>query len=494
MINFDFSTPIRQSVKGIVIIFGFQLFKFLKQSFALFIVIGVGIARKGSILGLSALQLMLYLLALLLFFLTFSILKYWYFKFHVSSEGFHLDKGILNKESILIPSSKIQNIHIKQNLLQQFINVVSFSIETAGDDKSEIEIKALSRPMALALKKALLAEISEVVESIPESRVYYKVSPKKLLLEGIGQNHLKSLAIILAFISGIYFQFKDLFNDLEIENEFIDNIETQSAAVFSIILFNILILLVFLLFAFLFSLLKTLIVNFNLQVIEHEKTIEISKGLLNKISLNLSPRRIQSVIVTNNRLKRYFGLNTLEVRQAMIDKKKAQNLSIIALNKTQLWYLVNKIYTSYTTIAEKFKPTLYFIRVKAIKSVVILLILNLIVYFTEFLNLWFVNVLGVLIVLVFLKISYRKAFYSIDDQYLVVGSGFIETKTEIVQHHKIQSVVMRQSIFMKRRQVASVHVYTASGKISISYIEQERAKAILNYLIYSVETSGKNWM
>ncbi len=494
MTNFDFSTPIRQSVKGIVIIFGFQLFKFLRQSFALFIVIGVGIVRKGSILGLSAVQLILYLLALLLFFLVFSILKYWYFKFYVSSEGFHLDKGILNKESILIPNSKIQNIHIKQNLLQQFINVVSFSIETAGDDQSEIEIKALSRPMALALKKALLSEISETVESIPESRVYYKVSAKKLLLEGIGQNHLKSLAIILAFISGIYFQFKDLFNDLEIENEFIDNIETQSAAVFSIILFNILILIVFLLLAFFFSLLKTLVVNFNLQVIEHDKTIEISKGLLNKISLNLSPSRIQSVIITNNRLKRYFGLNTLEVKQAMIDKKKAQNLSIIALDKTQLWYLVNKIYTSYTTIAEQFKPTFYFVRVKAIRSVIILLILNLLVYFSEFLNLWFVNILGVLIVLAYLKISYRKAFYSIDDQYLVVGSGFIETKTEIVQHHKIPSVAMRQSIFMKRRKVASVLVYTASGKISISYIEQERAKAILNYLIYRVETSGKNWM
>ncbi|MGF1555195.1 PH domain-containing protein [Paucihalobacter sp.] len=494
MTNFDFSTPIRQSVKGIVIIFGFQLFKFLRQSFALFIVIGVGIVRKGSILGLSAVQLILYLLALLLFFLVFSILKYWYFKFYVSSEGFHLDKGILNKESILIPNSKIQNIHIKQNLLQQFINVVSFSIETAGDDQSEIEIKALSRPMALALKKALLSEISETFESIPESRVYYKVSAKKLLLEGIGQNHLKSLAIILAFISGIYFQFKDLFNDLEIENEFIDNIETQSAAVFSIILFNILILIVFLLLAFFFSLLKTLVVNFNLQVIEHDKTIEISKGLLNKISLNLSPSRIQKVIITNNRLKRYFGLNTLEVKQAMIDKKKAQNLSIIALDKTQLWYLVNKIYTSYSTIADQFKPTFYFVRVKAIRSVIILLILNLLVYFAEFLNLWFVNILGALIVLAFLKISYRKAFYSIDDQYLVVGSGFIETKTEIVQHHKIQSVEMRQSIFMKRRKVASVLVYTASGKISISYIEQERAKAILNYLIYRVETSGKNWM
>lgn len=494
MTKFDFSTPIRQSVKGIVIIFGFQLFKFLKQSFALFIVIGVGIVRKGSILGMSALQLILYLLALLLFFLVFSILKYWYFKFYVSSEGFHLDKGILNKESILIPNSKIQNIHIKQNLLQQFINVVSFSIETAGDDQSEIEIKALSRPMALALKKTLLSEISETVESIPESRVYYKVSAKKLLLEGIGQNHLKSLAIILAFISGIYFQFKDLFNDLEIENEFIDNIETQSAAVFSIILFNILILIVFLLLAFFFSLLKTLVVNFNLQVIEHDKTLEISKGLLNKISLNLSPIRIQKVIITNNRLKRYFGLNTLEVKQAMIDKKKAQNLSIIALDKTQLWYLVNKIYTSYTTIAEQFKPTFYFVRVKAFRSVIILLILNLLVYFAEFLNLWFVNILGVLIVLAFLKISYRKAFYSIDDQYLVVGSGFIETKTEIVQHHKIQSVEMRQSIFMKRRKVASVLVYTASGKISISYIEQERAEAILNYLIYRVETSGKNWM
>lgn len=495
MTNFDFSTPRRQSVKGIVIIFGFQLFKFLKQSFALFIVIGVGIVRKGSILGLSLFQLILLLVALLLFFLIFSILKYWYFKFYVSAEGFHLEKGIINKESILIPNSKIQNIHIKQNLLQQAINVVAFSVETAGDDKSEIEIKALDRPMAQALKTALLSETREIAEGdLPTSRIYYKVSPKKLILEGIGQNHLRSLAIVLAFISGLYFQFKDLVTDLELENELIENIESQSATIFSILLFNVLIVILMLVIAFFFSLLKTLIINFNLQVIEHDKTIEISKGLFNKISMNLSPSRIQNVIITNNRIKRYFGLNTLEVKQAMIDKKKAKNLSIIALDKTQLWYLVNQIYTHYKTIEDQWKPTFYYVRVKAIKSIFFLLVLNALVFYTEMLNVWFVNALGTLIVLAYLKITYRKAYYSLDDQYLVVGSGFIETKTEIMEMHKIQSVVLVQSYFMKRRNVASVYVYTASGKISVAYIEYERAKSILNHLLYHVETCGKNWM
>lgn len=497
MSNHDFSIPQRQSVKGIVIIFGFQLFKFLRQSFALIFLAIFSFVRKGNVFGMSFTQIILITILVLLIFLITSVVRYLYFKFYISGEGFHLDTGLINKERTVIPRSKIQNIHIKQNVLQQFINVVAFSIETAGDNKSEIEIKALDRATAMAMKKSLLTQkILDETVSEKEDEIYFKVSFKKLLLEGVGQNHLKSMAIILAFISGIYFQIKDIIEGASLEDQLLNDVtgNVDYSSFFSVILFNTIILVGFLVFAFLFSLVKTIIVNYNLQVIEHNQTIEISKGLLNKISVNLNPSRIQNIITTHNRIKRYFGLYTLEAKQAMTDQKKAQNLSIIALSKEQINYLTQKLYQGFVAIDEKFKPSFYFIRIKIIQSVLILIGLNIGMFFSELINLWVLNILLIPVLYLFVITTYRKANYGVNDDFLMVESGFIETKTQIVQHHKIQSVVMYQSYFMKRRGVASLNIYNASGNVTLKYIQEATARQVHNFLLYKVETTDKNWM
>lgn len=497
MNNQDFSIPQRQSVKGIVIIFGLQVFKFLRQSFALIFLAIFSFVRKGDVFGMSFSQIILITLLVLIIFLISAIVRYLYFKFYISGEGFHLDTGLFNKERTIIPRSKIQNIYIKQNVLQQLINVVAFSIETAGDNKSEIEIKALDRATALAMKKALLSQ-KTTTETISEKQdeIYFKVSLKKLLLEGVGQNHLKSMAIILAFISGIYFQIKDIIEGASLEDQLLNEVtgNVDYSSFFSMLIFNTILLVGFLILAFLFSLLKTVIVNYKLQVIEHDQTIEISKGLLNKVSVNLHPSRIQNIIITHNRIKRFFGLYTLEAKQAMTDQKKAHNLSIIALSKDQIIYLTQKLYEEFETIEEKFKPTFYFIRIKIIQSLLMLIGLNIGVFFSELINLWVLNVLLIPVLYLYIITTYRKANFGVNDNFLIVESGFIETKTQIVQHHKIQSVVMYQSYFMKRRNVASLYVYNASGNVALKYIKEETARELHNFLLYKVETTKKNWM
>jgi putative membrane protein len=497
MNNYDFSIPQRQSAKGIVIIFGFQIFKFFRQSFALIFLAIFSFIRKGNVFGMSFTQIVLITILVLVIFLISAIIRYLYFKFYISGEGFHLDTGLFNKEKTIIPRSKIQNIHIKQNVLQQLINVVAFSIETAGDNKSEIEIKALDRTMALALKKELLSQKYSIdIDLEKEDEIYFQVSLKKLLLEGIGQNHLKSMAIIFAFFSGIYFQIKDIIEGASLEDQLMNNVtdHVDYSSLISVLLFNTIVLIGFLILAFLFSLVKTLIVNYNLQVIEHNQTIEISKGLFNKISVNLHPSRIQNIIITHNRIKRYFGLYTLEAKQAMTDQKKAQNLSIIALSKDQINYLLKKLYTEYEAVDDKFKPTFYFIRIKIIQSFLLLVGLNVGMYFSEFINLWLFNLLLIPILYLFVITTYRKANYGINNNFVIVESGFIETKIQVVQHHKIQSVTIDQSYFMKRRGIASLNIYNASGNVTLKHIKEADARQLHNFLLYTVENTNKNWM
>lgn len=496
MDSFDFFSPTKQSAKGIIIIFGLDAFNFFKRSFALLFLFIYKYFKNGNFFGLGGNSFALIFPGVIILLFLLAYLKYKNFLFHVDNDGFHLNKGIFQKESISIPKSKIQNVYIKQNLLQQLINVVSLTIETAGDDTSEVVITALDRNSALSLKnELLLVNTSTIVEnSETASNVYYQVSIKKLILEGVSQNHLKSFIILIFFLAGLYSQFNDIINKMELNDVFGELLQMDEESLLMFMIFNGVILFVLIMMAFMISLGKSVLVNYDLKVVEVGKTLEISKGLLNKISLNLIPIRIQSLKITNNRLKRYFGLNTLFVSQAMVDKKQKQSLSIIGLSEPQVDYLTSKIYSSYHGVSEKLKPENYFKRIYTIRGIIMALIINLIAFPFFDNRLFLINLILIPFIYFFSKHTFLKSYYNIDESYLTIGNGFIETNTNILELHKIQSVEWSQTIFQKRRNIASLKVFTASSRLTIPYINEERAKAVMDFIIFRVTSSQKNWM
>ncbi|MGJ8592884.1 MAG: PH domain-containing protein [Aquaticitalea sp.] len=452
--------------------------------------------KTGNFFGFGIYTFVLVVVVFLIGLLSIAYLKYKNFIFHIDKEEFHLNKGILKKEMIRIPKSKIQNVYIKQNVLQQLIDVVSLTIETAGDESSEVEINALDRSNAILLKNELLSVDTQIIEEKNDSypTVYFAVSIKKLILEGISQNHFKSLILLIFFLSGLYSQFSDIIHNMELDDHFGEWFQMDESSLFYFMILNSVFFLLLMMTAFIISLGKSVIVNYDLKVIELNNTLEISKGLFNKVSLNLIPRRIQSIKITNNRLKRYFGLNTLFVSQAMADKKQKQSLSIIGLGKEQVDYLTTKIYPTYESVSEKLKPESYFKRVKAIRGIVIILILNLIAVSLLDYRLLLVNLILIPIVYVYTNRTFLKSYYQLDDSYLTLGDGFIETNTNILELHKIQSVEWSQSIFQKRRNIASLKIFTASSKLTIPYINEDRAKAVMDFIIFRVTSNQKNWM
>ncbi len=499
MVTADFSQPRRQSSKGILVIFGFKTFKFFKSFFVLFVAFGISIFQKKSFANFGLFNIVLIVIGLLLVILIISVLNYLNFKFYVKNEDFHLSTGILNKDNTIIPKSKIQNVYIKQNFLQQIINVVSVNIETAGDDKSEIEISALDKIQAKQLKELLFSKnkVSEGIQTEAEDiedDVFFRASLKRLFLEGISQNHLKSFLIIVSFIFGLYYEAKDYVKQLNIEEQFENSTIFNDEALFGLLVTNVVIVLLFLFVSVLFSVVKTVVVNFNLEVVEHQKTVEINKGLFNKMSLSLTPSRIQNLEVKTNRIKRYFGLYRLSVKQAMVNKKQQKNFAIVALEKSQLDYLINRLLGAYDATTERQKPEFYYKRILWLKLSVLAVLLNIPAYFFLGTYFWAINIPLVLLMFTFVHFKYKKAYYFISEEHITIGSGFIDSVTNILEIHKIQSVRFQQTFFQKQQDIASIIVSTASKDVTIPYIKSAHAKTICNLLLYSVESQDRDWM
>lgn len=500
----DFSQPIRQSSKGIIVIFAFKAFQFFKKFFVLFIAFGVSIMRRKSFANITPTMMLLGLIGVLVIILVIAILKYLNFKFYLSKDDFHLSTGIINKDTTIIPKSKIQNVYIKQNFLQQIINVVSLKIETAGDKKSEIEISALDKPTALLLKKKLFNKallendnsttIKEDFE-LNKRNVFFKITVKRLLLEGLSQNHFKSFLLIMAFVFGLYNEFKDYIKELDLEREIEGLVNLNEPSVLNLLITNALIILFVVVFSMLFSVIRTFIINFNLQVVEHQKTIEINKGLFNKVSLSLTPSRIQNLVVKTNRVKQYFGLHSLSVKQAMVNVKQQKNFNIVALEKEQLNYLLNKLLVNYNEDnSESAKPRPYFMRISALEMVFFGGIINGLSLFLFGIEMLWINVVFIPFAVLYVYFAYRKSYYRISDNFITIGSGVIDTTTNILEIHKIQGIKLKQTIFQKRRGIASLVISAASKSVTIPYISKTEALSIYDFLLYKVESQDRDWM
>jgi putative membrane protein len=91
--------------------------------------------------------------------------------------------------------------------------------------------------------------------------------------------------------------------------------------------------------------------------------------------------------------------------------------------------------------------------------------------------------------------AYKKKYYSIDEQYIIVGGGgLIDRTTSYLEISKLQAVSIHQTIFQKRRGLATVKLFSASKSIGIPHILISNARAIKNYLLFKVESENKDWM
>jgi putative membrane protein len=88
----------------------------------------------------------------------------------------------------------------------------------------------------------------------------------------------------------------------------------------------------------------------------------------------------------------------------------------------------------------------------------------------------------------------KKRYFRMNNQQIRISKGAISHKWEQMELHKIQAVEFRQTIFQKRRALASLDLMNASGTITIPYIDEKVAKQIYNYLLYHTEISKESWM
>jgi len=491
MSEFNFEVPSRQSVKGIIVLWGIGIYQFIRKAYLFFFVVIFQWIKRPDKFYTYFSKIGLGIGVLLIYIMVRKVLDFYNFTYHIKDDNFILKEGILKKNTTVLPLDKIQNINTSQNILHRLLNIVQLSIDSAGSKGSEVEIAAISKDKAVALKTALGKSISK---NLPKEQEVFqeaiKVSPITLLLVGITQNHLKSLVFVFAALVGVFSELEDVFDLFGAKEKFDDftNVEKLSFVSFIILLLFTAIV------SILYSIGAIFVKNFGLKAKLKGKKFDVEKGLFNKLHYALNVNKIQSLHLETNFLKDKFNLFNMVVKQAMSNHKSKKNVQLVGVREFELDKLKSLIYRDSPLMAsEKIKPNIYYLIRNLLFTVLFVIVINVVLYFLVKFNLSYINIVVIPLFISLNILSYKKRWFSISDTHIISGSGNISTLTDIIETHKIQTISITQSFGQKRKSLANINIFVASTEIVLPCIDYKKAMKLYNYLLFKVESTSKNW-
>lgn len=456
-------------------------------------------------------------LVVLQFFYTYALFRK--YTFYISDEAFHLHKGLFKRREIEIPFDRIQNINLQQNFLHQLLSVVGLDIETAGESKAEVQIKALSHEDAEELKRLLLlgkqeklderdSEDEAIEQEIERNQlngslqhkenVVFKLSFIELLKVGLSSNILKGLSLVFAFMAYVLNTFSDFYEE-SYEAFLTEQIATSNHYFTGQLLFIFLAGFALIAIGFLVTAIFTIIKYYNLKVVQLDQDYEVEYGLFNRFKKVLKSSKVQTLEFRTNPIRKLFGFENAFVSQASAEEISDKNkIGLVGLppDYTRLFFEI--LFAGQNLNQQSFirlKCQLFRFRVDLTRLFFAIFILfSLFIWYQFSVYLLIILLLLSILLAVFSYLRVKKSYVSFSDNMLKIGSGIIGTKTTYLEIYKIQSIKVSQSFFQKKRNLSSLTIYTASGSLKIKYLDAQQVQKLTNFLMFKVESSTEKWI
>ena len=430
-----------------------------------------------------------------------AVLSFIFFRFQVTDEELRVRKGYLKRIKLSIPYDRIQSIQIKQNVIQQGLQLVTMEVETAGASQAEVKFIALKQEVADELKTFLQGkqqetntDANELVEDLKEEgRSILQISSGELVKVGVSENHLRSFLIILSLFFGLYTQLQDIFADRmdDLAQMGIDAVSGLSTYTYLKLL-----LLVFAV-SLMISFLRAYVRYYELQLSAMSKAFKLRFGLLNIQEYSIPYKKIQLVSWHSNPIRKLFDFQSVKIRQASSNEenRRSQSMEIPACKLLHEKEIEEIVFGTEEETYGPWHPThwIYFVQRFFLWSLV-----GAALYAISYANdlpALYIFIIAELIILALCVLAWKKQKFSYGEHLIRIQKGSIPTHEYKMEIYKIQSIQLNQSLLMRWRKRATLTIYTAAGKhLTIPYISETLAREVYSFFLFKVENSKQRWM
>jgi len=495
----NFNLPQRQSPIGVLVMFVDSLQKIARGFWPIFLVWMFNSDKSNVLLVFLAILGFLVLVGIIAY------LRFINFTFYIDHENdeFIIKEGIINKTITTIQLDKIQQVNINQNLIQRIINVYALDVDTAGSDKKEGNIKAISHELALALKAKLIDnENKKTVEQeetsnaeVSETKPFLKIKSISLLKVGITSNYIRSIGLIITFFFTITENLRNIGKEEMLENDKLNHFLENNPVIYSLFIGVVVIFIIL----FFINCIRTLIKYFDYSITKQKGSLLISYGLINTKSTILKPEKVQILSISRNYFQKKLNVLEIKIKQAVSNEKNQvkSQIEIPGCNSDERDEILKLIFKQLPEKGVQLTPNFR----KLGFSIFLIIVLPLTVFFSlantverelfEYMNFAFGYAVFFLIVLFF---GFRNYRLFINENHIIKQSGAWDVTTEIIEIKKIQALTSSQLFWHKNLNIGSLTMHTAGGKLTFYLGNYTKVKEYMNLWLYELETSDSNWM
>ncbi|WP_254764004.1 PH domain-containing protein [Natrinema marinum] len=406
------------------------------------------------------------------------------FHYELTADTFDVTSGVISRRDRELPLGRVQNVDIRQNVVERLLGIAAVHIETAGGGETEVSLRYVDEDEARRLRRQLRrgasadaadeggdADALETgLEGTPTARETTAAAEEEVLFE-IQPRELAVLSIFTidpgaSVLGGIALSFASGLDPTTLVP--VDRMEALPGPA-SGVLALVWGLLLFALAAWVLSAALTVSRYYGFRLTRTDDELYYERGLLQRYSGTIPLEKVQALTISESIPYRWFGYAALSVETAGYapgqSGARGTESAIPLADADRVGALARAI--------EPFGPVdlespprrsreRYAVRYLLVVAVVVGLA-YLIARYAPFVRRWYLVAALAVIAPIAAHLKWTNRGFRVGERYFLTRTGFWRRTTKVVPHYRVQAVLHESTIFQRRRGLASVTADTASS-------------------------------
>jgi putative membrane protein len=440
--------------------------------------------------------------ALVIALVTGSVLSWLFFRYQILDDSILIRSGVIKKKQVDIKFDRIQGVNTQQNPVYRVLGLVTVSFDTAGSTGNEGNLPAVTRQFADVLRENIASRSKKQLDDEPlakDQEALLKLDWRDMIRIGLAD---RRALIIFALIGPLMEQMGDnveLAVEKALRSANLDTIQLDvgtGALIVIALLFAAVLLLVTV------SVAAAFLRYHNFELFLDGRTLRSHGGLITRHEHSMDLEKIQSIRLQQGIVQNWLGRFKMTLRQAISGRKqRSQKMFTIPVVTAELADTLRPLLLApeagrltQDPRADLFQPiSRYYMRSRILFAGLVPALIVTAAVVAEAGTVGLVALIWLPLVGLLSWRNWKRAGYLHDDDEIVRRSGLLGYRTVGLLFRKVQRVTISQSRYQRRKNLASLRVYMASGSVRIPYIEHEKAKRLRDYILYKVESSQQAW-
>ncbi|MCZ8528883.1 PH domain-containing protein [Alteromonas sp. PRIM-21] len=464
------------------------------------------------------------------------VISFLMYKFRVHNQHVEIHHGVFQRRYTNLPLWRIQNVKIERPFYYRPFGYALVVLDTAGSGKEEAKIVAVPEDYAEALKKQVLYEkahhdVGDIDELADEDlfnsklangsstsriqstsdkaasnahtseEVLNRRSVKDIIIHGITNNRVWIiLGAAAPFYDDVFGVVSEWLADKGLQlNQLVGE---QTVAWWQFGLYAFVILMMLMALVALLSVGGALFTFYGYTLSRAGDRYIRRSGLLNKLEVSMRASRIQMITAKQDwldkilkRVNLYFEQNSTAGQQ-MQELMSPNKLIVPSVTENEAFELSQEVMAgcdlrgqSYQTISKRF-ISFWLLAVWTL-PVVAFFTLGAV---TSHLDIMIGAVTTFISVALILTLRWWRWGIAYDNKYVYIRKGRIGIDYQCFEPYKVQQVIIKQSVFMKRNKHATIKFVLASGAVTVPFLPEEYVDKLADSVLFEVESTRRSWM